>query len=164
VVFGRTLRRRPLGVRPPGRWSHRVEQARGRLRTLPAPARKVTSDVGKDLRGRFGDLGDALRLLVASGAVLIVLYCLVFFLARYAEYASAAALRALIGPRSLDTGLAFSPWVQVVTRGVYTVVLIVLVAATVDRIVGRQEAILRSEESAEAVAPEGKSPVPVVSA
>lgn len=140
VVFGRTLQRRPLGVRPPGRWSHRVEAARTRLQTLPAPARKVTSDVGKDLKGRFGDLGDALRLLVASGAVVVVLFCLVFFLARYAEYATAEVLRVLVGPRSLDTGLAFAPWVEVVTRGVYTVILVVLVAATVDRVVARQEA------------------------
>ncbi len=140
VVFGRTLQRKPLGVRPPRRWSHRVERARHRLETLPAPARKVTNDVGKDLKGRFGDLGDAMRLLVASGALVIVLFCLVFFLARYAEYASAEVLRAVIGPRSLDTGLAFAPWVEVVTRGVYTVILIVLVAATVDRVVGRQEA------------------------
>ncbi len=46
VVFGRTLERKPLGLRPPGRWGSRVEQARTRLRTLPAPARKVTTDVG----------------------------------------------------------------------------------------------------------------------
>ncbi len=77
---------------------------------------------------------------MASGALLIVLFCLVFFLARYAEYATAEVLRLVVGPRSLDTGLAFAPWVSVVTRGVYTVILIVLVAATVDRVVGRQEA------------------------
>ncbi|MEO7235367.1 MAG: hypothetical protein ABIW80_08330 [Lapillicoccus sp.] len=163
VVFGRTLDRKPLGLRPPGPWGHRVERARTRLRTLPAPARKVTVDVGKDLKGRFGDLGDALRLLVASGALLIVLFCLVFFLARYAEYAAAEVLRVVVGPRSLDTGLAFAPWVSVVTRGVYTVILIVLVAATVDRVVGRQEAARADSAGAEDDPQQGGSPAPVVS-
>ena len=119
--------------------------------------------MGKDLKGRFGDLGDALRLLVASGALLIVLFCLVFFLARYAEYAAAEALRLVVGPRSLDTGVAFAPWVSVVTRGVYTVILIVLVAATVDRVVGRQEAARAESVRVEPQEQQDSSPAPVVS-
>lgn len=153
VVFGRQLESEaPAPFVVPERVHGHVRRVRGRAERLPAPVRKVGRDLGADVRDRFGDLGDALRLLVVTGAGSVILFCLVFFLARYGEFLMGELLRVIIGPRDLDTGLAFSPWLQLATRGTYTVLLVVLVATAVDRVVGRQQAGATTEPAVPAEA------------
>ncbi|WP_295697586.1 hypothetical protein [Lapillicoccus sp.] len=155
VVFGRKLdtATAPPLVVVPERVHTRVQRVRIRAERLPAPVRKVGRDLGGDVRNRFAALGDALRLLVVTGAMSVMLFCLVFFLARYGEFLMGELFRVVIGPRDLSTGLAFSPWVELATRGTYTVLLIVLVATAVDRVVGRQEARAAASPPVPAVQP-----------
>jgi len=104
-----------------------------------------------DLLGRrFEDLIAGLRTIAHAGVVPVLTFCLVLGLAQLAEWGSALALRAMIGPRDPETMIAFSPYLDLVTRTVYTVAVVALVAAAVDRLLSRR---LQEELSAAAEAP-----------
>ncbi|WP_193610326.1 hypothetical protein [Nocardioides lijunqiniae] len=104
------------------------------------PARRAWSPdrVGDLLGRRFEELVAGLRTLVHAGLVPVLTFCLVLGLARLAEWGTALLLRALVGPRDPDTMLAFSPYLELATRTVYTVVIVVLVAAAVSRLLTRR--------------------------
>jgi hypothetical protein len=104
-----------------------------------------------DLLGRrFEELIAGVRTLVHAGLIPVLTFCLVLGLAQLAEWGTALLLRALIGPRDPDTMLALSTYLDVVTRTVYTVVIVVLVAAAVSRLLTRR----LQEETAELEEPE----------
>ena len=86
---------------------------------------------------RFEDLVNGLRTIAHAGLLPVVTFCLVLPLAQLAEWGAALGLRALVGPRDPDTMIAFSPYLDIATRAVYTVVVVVLVAAAVDRLLSR---------------------------
>jgi len=87
---------------------------------------------------RFEDLADGLRILVHAGLLPVLTFCLVLPLARLAEWGAALALRRLVGPRDLDTMVAFAPYLDIVTRAAYTLVVVVVVVAAVDRLLLRR--------------------------
>lgn len=92
-----------------------------------------------DLLGRrFEDLWSGLRTIVHAGLLPVLVFCLLLPLAQLAEWGTALGLRALLGPRDPDTMVAFSTYLDIVTRTVYTVVVVVLVAAAVDRLLSRR--------------------------
>ncbi len=92
-----------------------------------------------DLLGRrFEDLVAGVRTLAHAGLVPVLTFSLVLGLAQLAEWGAGLLLRALVGPRDPDTMVAFSPYLEVATRGVYTVVIVVLVAAAVSRLLTRR--------------------------
>ena len=66
----------------------------------------------------------------------MLLFCLVFLLSRQVEVGVAELLRWIVGPRDFRDALTLSPYLSVISRGAYTVVLVVLLGAAIDRILG----------------------------
>lgn len=113
-------------------------QLRGRFGRLHAHHAWRPERVGDLLGRRFEDLVAGLRTLAHAGVIPVLTFCLVLGLARLAEWGTALLLRALVGPRDPDTMVAFSPYLDIATRAVYTVVIVVLVAAAVSRLLTRR--------------------------
>ena len=97
---------------------------------------------------RFGDLMDSLRILTHAGLLPVLAFCLVLPLARFAEWGAAVGLRALLGPRDPDTMIAFSTYLDIVTRAAYTVVVVVIAVAAVDRLLLRRATAPEPEPTA----------------
>lgn len=138
VVYGRRLERptapaaEAAGPTTVPRWRHGVQR-------LPAPVRRAGSEATASFRGRFSALGNGIRLLAVAGLAPMLLFCLVFLLSRQVEVGVGELLRLVVGPRDYRDALTLAPYLDVVTRGAYTVVLVVLLGAAVDRILGHLE-------------------------
>lgn len=108
----------------------------------PGLARAQRSRLGAkvlELLGRrFEDLVAGLRILSHAGFLPVLAFCLVLPLARVAEWGAALGLRTLLGPRDPDTMIAFSTYLDIVTRAAYTLVVVVVVVAAVDRLLLRR--------------------------
>lgn len=128
VVYGRTL--------PKATAARSGESLAERV---PAPVRKAWDELTGSLRGRFRRLFDGVRLLVSAGLVPMLLFCLVFILARQVGYAAQELARVIIGPQDVSDRVAFAPHVRLFTDGVHTMVLVVLLGAAIDRIIGRTD-------------------------
>lgn len=130
----------------------RIEEHRvvvGARQRLRAPMSRWRERRGSgfltDLLGRrFEDLWNGLRTIAHAGLLPVLVFCLLLPLAQLAEWGTALGLRALLGPRDPDTMVAFSTYLDIVTRTAYTVVVVVLVAAAVDRLLSRRLAEERS--------------------
>jgi hypothetical protein len=81
-------------------------------------------------------LGNGIRLLAVDGLAPMLLFCLVFLLSRQVEVGVAELMRWIVGPRDFRDALTLSPYLSVVSRGAYTIVLVVLLGAAIDRILG----------------------------
>jgi hypothetical protein len=103
-----------------------------------APRSRAAAKVVELLGRRFADLVDGLRILVHAGPLPVLAFCLVLPLAQMAEWGAALGLRTLLGPRDPDTMIAFSPYLDILTRAAYTVVVVVVVVAAVDRLLLRR--------------------------
>jgi hypothetical protein len=129
----------PLAVAGPGRPG--PTRARAALHTartrLPAPVRRLGRGATADLRERFGTFAQGVRLLVAAGLVPMLLFCIVFSVARAVEWGVSELIRVVRGPVDPSTGLAFAPWLSLVSGAAYTLLLVGLIAAAVDRIITR---------------------------
>lgn len=130
VALGQRVEPKPRTSRDTGRLTKRV----------PAVVRRVGHEATADLRSRFSDLGNGLRLLALGGLLPMLMFCLVFIVARQAGSLTAELWRWVAGPADRDTALAFSPYVDVLTNGVYTLALVGLLAAAIDRVVANQPA------------------------
>jgi len=133
VVYGRSIAAPKPTPREPGRIARVGER-------VPAPARKAWDEMTGSVRGRFTRLASGLRLLISAGLVPMLLFCLVFLLARQSENLAKWVARMIIGPQEVTTRLAFAPHVAVFTGAVYTTVLVVLLGAAINRILGRTAA------------------------
>lgn len=134
VVYGRELEARgrrvtPAGDHPGAPWGRAVTR-------LPAPVRRVGREATANFRGRFSALGNGIRLLAVAGLAPMLLFCLVFLLSRQVEVGVTEALRRVVGPRDFRDALTLSPYLSLISRGVYTVVLVALLGAAIDRILG----------------------------
>ena len=133
VVYGRKLeprsRRAEPADRPEAPWRRSVTR-------LPAPVRRAGHEATASIRGRFSALGNGIRLLAVAGLAPMLLFCLVFLLSRQVEVGVSEVLRWLVGPRDFRDALTLAPYLSVISRGVYTVVLVVLLGAAIDRILG----------------------------
>ena len=110
-----------------------------RLKRVPHTVRRVGHEATADLRGRFTGLGNGIRLLAVGGLLPMLLFCLVFVIARQAGQLVVVVWRAVVGPVARDDALAFYPYLTVVSNAVYTVLLVGLLAAAIDRIIRRRE-------------------------
>ena len=135
VVYGRKLEARQGPAvaadeeRPATPWQRGV-------RRVPTPLRRVGHEATANFRGRFSALGNGIRLLAVAGLAPMLLFCLVFLLSRQVEVGVAELLRWVVGPRDFRDALTLSPYLSVISRGAYTVVLVVLLGAAIDRILG----------------------------
>lgn len=128
---------------------------RRRRAALPEAATQVHSRVTRRLRRvgsgragskllelmgrRFEDLLDAVRVLTHAGLLPVLTFCLVLPLARIAEWGAAEALRAVVGPRDPETMVLFSRYPDVLLSAAYTLPVVVIVVAAVDRLLVRVE-------------------------
>ncbi|WP_332643451.1 hypothetical protein [Aeromicrobium sp.] len=113
----------------------RVERLTQRV---PRVVRRVSHEATADLRARFSDLGNGLRLLAVGGLVPMLMFCLVFFLARGAGTVTEELWRIVAGSAERDTALAFAPYVSAMSNGAYTLALVGLLAAAIDRVLANQ--------------------------
>lgn len=146
VVYGRSLTRADaLDASDP-----RVERWRARVARVPAPVRRAGTEVLGGVWDRFRGLASGIRTLALAGLVPMLLFCLVFAVAGQAEVLTAVLLQRAIGPQDPNTMVAFVPYVGLASRAVYTVLLVALLAAAVDRVMqrtGRTEAPVGGEVS-----------------
>ncbi|MDO5501728.1 MAG: hypothetical protein Q4G67_01020 [Actinomycetia bacterium] len=149
VVYGRTIAPPPRPAREHGPIMRGLLTA---LDAVPAPLVRVWNELTAGVRERFRALGNGIRLLIAAGVLPMLVFCVVFLLARQCGHLAQEIARHLIGPQDINTRLAFAPHVAVVTDGVYTVVLVVLLAAAIDRLLGRRGEGVQEPVVAEQVA------------
>lgn len=148
VAYARTL---------PTPSNHRLDEVsakvEGRLSVLPPRVRDWLRHPVSGLTSRFEGLLRGLKTLVAAGLVPMILFCLVFLLVQHAEEGLGNLVRLVIGPRGYDDMIAFSPFVDLVTGAVGTLLEVVLLAAAIDRILTRQGAGLEASGASVAVEP-----------
>lgn len=128
VVYGRTLtqaKKAEPGARAK-QWSERVKK-------VPSPVRRVGQEVFGGAISRFNGLAGALRTFARAGLAPMLLFCLVFVLAKQAEVGTAWVLRWAMGPQDPDWMVVITPYLTLIRRGVYTVLMVALLAAAVDR-------------------------------
>lgn len=116
----------------------RVARLATRLRAVPTPVRRWGSELLADLFDRFAGLVGGVRTLATAGLAPMLLFCLAFVGAAQVEFLVYEGLRLLVGPRSWLDSSAFFPYAEVLGMGGYLVVLTALLAAAVDRVIGRQ--------------------------
>jgi hypothetical protein len=104
---------------------------------VPKPVRHVSGEVFADVRERFAGLTGGLRQLAIAGLAPMLIFGLAFLASARLEDGLNYAARVLMGPRELDTWLAFAPHVSTVTRAVGLTVTMCLLAAAVDRVLSR---------------------------
>lgn len=121
-----------------GRWSARVSAVRDRTARVPEPIRRVGRNATADVRDRFRSFTDGVKVLMVAGFVPMLMFCVVFAVAKLAERGVGELLRLLRGPVVVQSGLAIEPWLGVLRTGAYTVLLVGLIAAAIDRIVRRR--------------------------
>ena len=112
---------------------------------IPAPVRRIGSEATADLRGRFHGLGDGLRLIVIGGLVPMLLFCLVFIVASQSGVLVVELWRLVVGPLDRDTALAVSPYLDILADAVYSLLLVGLICAAIDRVVQRRDEHLATE-------------------
>ena len=112
--------------------------AEERLQRVPSAVRRVSHEATADIRGRFSGLGNGIRLLAVGGLLPMLLFCLVFIVARQAGHLVVELWRVVVGPMQRDDALAFLPFLDVLSTGVYTILLVGLLAAAIDRIIRRR--------------------------
>ena len=122
--------------------------AEERLQRVPAAVRRVGHEATADIRGRFSGLGNGIRLLAVGGLLPMLLFCLVFIIARQAGNLVLELWRAAVGPMDPNDALAFNPFVTVVSNAAYSVLLVGLLAAAVDRVVRRRDERIAAAEAA----------------
>ncbi|MET0450046.1 MAG: hypothetical protein ABW004_16655, partial [Aeromicrobium sp.] len=109
--------------------------AEDRIKRVPRAVRRVGHEATADIRGRFSGLANGLRMLAMGGLLPMLLFCIVFLVAREAGNLSVVLWRAVFGPVNRDDALAFLPYLDVISTGAYTLMLVGLLAAAIDRIV-----------------------------
>lgn len=107
-------------------------------RRVPAAVRRAAGEMTEDLRGRFQGLIDGLTLLGRAGLAPMLTFCLVFLLAKLAETGVGELARWAIGPRSPNDMVPFAPYVDLIGRAAYTVVVVGLLSAAIDRLLSAQ--------------------------
>jgi hypothetical protein len=125
----------------------RVRQARDRARRvgsvadrLPAWLRSWVLGPVTSITDRFSALGSGVLTLMRAGLVPMVTLCLVLVAGRHAGALAGQGLRAALGPMDTDWALVVSPSIDLALTLVNTVIMVVLVAAAVDRFLARSPA------------------------
>lgn len=147
VVYGRSLSQARKAQQ-----SERAKVWSARAEKVPSPIRRVGKEVFSGPISRFNGLAGAVRTFARAGLAPMLLFCLVFVLAKQAEVGVSWVLRELIGPHDPKFMSYISGYVGLVRRGVYTVLMVALLAAAIDRILRPATQGEATEEDAEALA------------
>ncbi|WP_122261946.1 hypothetical protein [Ornithinimicrobium cerasi] len=115
----------------------RSARVRARASRLPVWLREWAAAPVTSVTERFAALGRGLLTLLRAGLVPMVTLCLVLILARHAGVAVAILLRAVVGPMDAEWGRVVAPYVSMGLNLVTTLLMVVLIAAAVDRFLAR---------------------------
>lgn len=124
AVYGYQLQSAKLRV--PGH-----EQVSKRISRIPNPIRRGVAHVVEPVVTPIQSAFKAVLKVAAAGVVPMILFCLTFLLASGLQPLVALGARLLIGPSSPDRLYALEPYVIMVERGVYFIVVLCLLAAAV---------------------------------
>lgn len=111
----------------------RAAAARRRAKRVPGWLRTWVLAPVTSITDRFAALGTGLLRLVRAGLVPMVTLCLVLILARHAGVVVADLLRRIIGPMDPELGGITATGPETVLSLVTTLLMVVLIAAAVDR-------------------------------
>jgi len=129
IVYGRSLSQ--LKAEEP---SERAKMWAARMDKVPGPVRRISGEMFSGPIDRFKGLAGALKTFSRAGLAPMLLFCLVFVLAKQVETAVAWLLRWLIGPREPNFMEIITPYLDLAIKGAYTILMVSLLAAAVDRI------------------------------
>lgn len=113
--------------------AERAERMRQRTSVLPAWLRSWFTSPITSVTGRFSRLGKGLLTLVRAGLVPMVTLCLVLIAGRHAGSLLADLVRWVVGPMDPEWGITISPIFDNGLTMVNTLLMVVLIAAAVDR-------------------------------
>jgi hypothetical protein len=114
-------------------------RVQGWLRMAPALVRTWVGRVMGDLAGRFAGIAQGIKVLVVAGLLQVVLFGLVFVLARQAEFGTYEVIRWVTGPMDYLDRQVLWPHFAVLAQAVYTLLIVGLLAAAIDRVLGRHD-------------------------
>lgn len=105
------------------------------VRTVRKRVRAVAEDVVSPVTGPVKSAWAAMRKIAVAGIGPMVLFCLVFALAQQSSVAIAELTRIIVGPQEPKLTLALRPYYELAQRLTYFVVMVVLLAAAINRVV-----------------------------
>jgi len=114
-------------------------RVQGWLRLAPTLIRTWVGRVIGDLAGRFAGIAQGFKVLVVAGLLQLVLFGLVFVLARQAEFGTFELIRWVTGPMDQLDRQVLWPHFEVIAQAVYTLLIVGLLAAAIDRVLGRHD-------------------------
>ncbi|GAA5159080.1 hypothetical protein [Ornithinimicrobium tianjinense] len=115
----------------------RATRARARAEHLPPWLRDWVAAPVTSVTERFANLGRGLLTLLRAGLVPMVTLCLVLVLARHSGVVVAELLRLALGPMDPLWAQVVAPYVGMVLTLSSTLLMVVLIAAAVDRFLAR---------------------------
>jgi hypothetical protein len=116
--------------------AHRATPRRRIADRLPPPIRAIGREFSSGMSERFGEISTGLRRLAVAGLAPVLLFAIVFVAAQRLEHVLNLAWRNVLGPMPLDTWLAFSPHISMVSHAVGTTVMVCLLGAAIERFLG----------------------------
>lgn len=125
-----------------------AELARRRASVVPEWLRAWLTGPLTSITGRFASLGKGLLTLVRAGLVPMVTLCLVLVAGRHAGSLVSDLGRRVIGPMDTEWAIAISPIFDTALTLVNTLLMVVLIAAAVDRFLVRAAQEVRAKEAA----------------
>ncbi len=128
AVYGHQLSASKIGLD-----SH--EPAAKHIERVPNPVRRVVGHVAEPVVTPVQNTLGAIRKVAVAGILPMVMFCVVFLLAGGVQSAVAALMRVIVGPGPALRQFALEPFVTLIERGVYFVLVLSLLAAAVNAVV-----------------------------
>ncbi|RCS63056.1 hypothetical protein [Microbacterium sp. JB110] len=131
---------------PPERLDHPA--LRRATRSVPDRVKRVGSSLLSDIGGRWAAFFGGVGLVLRTGLVPILAFCIVFLIPNLVPTVVSWCARWLIGPTDAWTFLAFAPWETAIGLALQLVATAPIVAAALDRFLMPISAPTTSEEAA----------------
>lgn len=136
----------------------RAQRLEERTSVVPGWLRDWVAGPLTSVTGRFASLGKGLLTLVRAGLIPMLTLCLVLLLGRHAGSLVADLARWIIGPQEAEWGVVVSPMIDIVLTMVNTLIMVVLIAAAVDRFLVRPAHEVEAEADSDAETPRPSVP------
>ena len=147
AVYGYQLRSVDLGMSTP-------EEVTKQIAKMPNPVRRAARQIAEPVTTPVQNTLNAIRKIAVAGILPMVMFCVVFLVANGVQTVVALALRGAIGPGDALRQFALEPYVTMVERGVYFVLVLSLLAAAVNAIVLAQQQSVGASEKLAGAGPE----------
>lgn len=127
------------------------EDVTRRLQRIPNPVRRVGAQVVEPITSPVKNTIKAISRVAVAGVLPMVFLCLLLTLASQLRVGVTVLIRGIIGPQEPMFWVSIAPIVDIAAQCVYTVVMIVVIAATVNTIIlsTNDHALAAQEEEAD---------------